>query len=182
MLIIPQTQVQSPENISQLVKEMPDSQLSSWGLDALQLLCTAYWIGSMPRALTPAEKLIIRDQIKYNRLQIYGVSNTNDLTSIWVRSSKSNHQWMVEFYKALEIEFVFRFDTSRHRLAKVFQMLSILDAPNLPDYGLTQMPCTIPLDLIKKGDRVQSYRNYYMAMEFHKLRFTRRQPPTFQEN
>lgn len=111
-------------------------------VESAQLLCAAHHING-----SSADKS-----------KIYKLTHKNHPMAIWVRSSSSNYDWLLDHLGALLDEFTYRFDKS-HKTSELYKYLKTQLNP------VSHGPFSDPPPCMSKeyitGDYVDSYRNYY---------------------
>lgn len=82
----------------------------------------------------------------------------------WTAESRANYEWHYEHFRALGVEFLYRFNKDHATILKLGELLRKPPA-NIPDIGLTPFALAMKQypDCIVEGDAVTSYRNYYHA-------------------
>ena len=107
----------------------------------------------------------------------YKVTHKNHPSTIWVRESRSNYEWLMEMTKHLHAEWKYRYDHQKNH--KSFDLILSLPEPDyLPDIGQTPFAMAMP-DEYKSDNPVQSYRDYYVNSKKDLLVYTKRKKPNF---
>lgn len=123
-------------------------------VEAAQMMATAY-----PKGVAP-----------------YKATHINHPMSQWVRKSKSNFLYALNYCKALCSEYTFRYD-KRHKSENVADWY----LNNLPDFqlfDLTDPPRCFGEYVIPITDNVvEDYRNYYKVAKRHLFKWKNREQP-----
>lgn len=174
------------EDITQNVKYYVDSHVRKMILETGQLLCTSSHVcnvlGYCPFKLNRNQRNTINDyksgipNEKENRKIPYLPVHLNHPCSVWIRSSKSNWDYLESLLSTLNEEYRYRWNNGDH---KTFTVLSRLEEPqNLPERGFLDPPLAMP-DSCKIGGVVDSYREYYKNHKDHLAEWTRREQPNW---
>ena len=112
-------------------------------LESAQMLCTAHH--ACPTDATRPEKF-------------YKQAHLNHPSTIWVRTTVANYEWMIIHALALCEEYT-------HRYGKVHASQALIEwcadnIPNIPDEPMTKMPQCMP-DEFKQECSVSAYRLFY---------------------
>jgi len=141
-------------------------------LEAVQLLCSAYWV---------LEPQLAKE---YNKNGIiYKLTHQNHPCSIWVRESLSNFNWLIELATELSKEHQYRFEPkAEHKSMKVVRFLQNNPPPSLKDKGFTPIALAMPENckVFINGvpDGIASYRKYYQSStKSHLTVWKKRGPP-----
>ena len=89
----------------------------------------------------------------------YKLSHKNHPSSIWVRDSYENYNWLCELALQLSKEYTYRYE-KRHKSQDVIEWC-IENKPNLPIKGKISPFSFVLPDDCKVECVVESYRNYY---------------------
>jgi hypothetical protein len=107
----------------------------------------------------------------------YKMTHKNHPSTIWVRESRSNYEWLMEMTRYLHSEWQYRYDHQKNH--KSFDLILSLPTPDyLPDIGQTPFAMAMP-DEYKSDDPVKSYRDYYVNSKKDLLVYTKRKKPNF---
>jgi hypothetical protein len=120
-----------------------DAHCNKMILEAAQMLCTA-----------------VRQHKGVNVDKLYKATHTNNRMNIWVRTSRENFLWTVNYALALCDEFYFRRGKNHATLEVVNQCVKYCDL--FPSIGETAFVLFMP-DQYKTDCPVESYRKYYLA-------------------
>lgn len=134
-------------------------------LESAQLLCTTHHL--FPLKAFPEK--------------FYKPTHKNHPSSIWVRESVSNYNWLCKHAIALCEEYTYRYD-------KVHASQSVIEwcrdnIPGIPDVGPTRLRLAMPDEFIDE-DPVKAYRSYYTGDKKHtiKCEWKRRNAPEWFNN
>lgn len=157
---------------------MVDSHVVKMILESCQLLSTAHRLldGKMTPAKTNAGRKTIRYVLPDAREGIlYQATHINHPSSVWVRQSNNNYNWLHCHLMALLNEYTYRYGKV-HKSMDVAIALTRLPQ-NIPvDYFTTPTPAMDEKYLVDK-DSLKSYRNYYIHGKTHLHKWTRRNAP-----
>ena len=178
-------------DITKCAQAHMDKHVTKMILESAQLLCTSKWVtdilGYIPRFLTPAESKKVRDLATAARYVPLGTRiaegfpaeylpfGINHPSCIWVRSSLSNWEWLIELTEAMQTEALYR-GFKPHKSMEVLREMPIpydLDEPNLTPFGMS-MP-----DEYKQEDPIEAYRLYYQLDKSHIAVWTKRGAPNW---
>ena len=88
----------------------------------------------------------------------YKPTHKNHPSTVWVRASKSNYEYLVNLGKALCKEYTYRYGKI-HKCQSYIEELGN-NIPSIPDIGFTTPAMAMP-DIYKSNNPVESYRAYY---------------------
>jgi hypothetical protein len=88
----------------------------------------------------------------------YKPTHKNHPSTVWVRESKSNYEYLVNLGKALCKEYTYRYGKI-HKCQSYIEELGN-NIPSIPDIGFTTPAMAMP-DIYKSNNPVESYRAYY---------------------
>ena len=112
-----------------------------------------------------------------DKMGLYKMAHKNHPSTIWVRSSEDNYDWLWQHMCALMKEYTYRYGkthaTSRLRdaLLRPPKNISLSDAGGDP-------PQCMP-DYCKGEDTVLAYQNYYILEKSGFAKWTKREAPVF---
>ena len=131
-------------------------------LESAQMLCTAYRVC---------------DGDEYaDRMGMYKMAHKNHPSSVWVRASEDNYDWLWRHMCALMDEYTYRYG-KHHASSRLVDALC--DAPfYVGNNEFTDPPQCMP-DYCKGEDTILAYQNYYILEKSKFAKWTTRQPPTF---
>lgn len=108
---------------------------------------------------------------------IYTATHVNHPSTVWVRQSIMNYNWLVDHFHALGKEYTYRYG----KIHKCFQsdLAFMLSSPpnNLKNYEWTKMPSAMADEYKISDDPLTNYRHYYKIGKSHLHAYTKRQPP-----
>ncbi len=107
---------------------------------------------------------------------LYKMAHKNHPSSIWVRASEDNYDWLWRHMCALMKEYTHRYG-KHHATERLIDALC--DAPDfIGDDGFTDPPQCMP-DYCKGEDAVLAYQNYYILEKSYFAKWTNRSVPLF---
>lgn len=109
----------------------------------------------------------------------YKMTHKNHGSNIWIRTSRSNYVWSVNYGLALCKEHTYRHKTI-HSVQYKLEWLAKNIPLEIPDIGLTRFYLAMP-DYCKLNDPVLSYRNYYNQEKRHLFKWKKRSTPIWIE-
>lgn len=127
-------------------------------LESAQLLCSVYDPNTAP----------------------YRRTHYSHPCSIWVRMSRGNYEWLLQYAYALLNEYKFRYNPKRdHASLKVIDWCK-LNAQRLrfPSSELTDFALVVPEE-VRTNNVVESYRSYYKKNKASFAKWTKRNTPTW---
>ena len=106
---------------------------------------------------------------------LYAATHINHPSSVWVRQSNNNYNWLYAHLVALLAEYTYRYN----KVHKCAGMVDDLRVPpfNIPLGPLTQATPAMPDEYKVLNDSVASYRNYYNGAKQKLFKWTKRSPP-----
>ncbi len=106
---------------------------------------------------------------------IYKPTHYNHPSTIWVRMSKANYDWLYSLFLALIDEYAYRFGKT-HKSSELIPYLK--SAPrSLPDVPFSPPTPAMDDEYLVGGDSLLSYRNYYRLAKSHLFAWTKRERP-----
>ena len=111
---------------------------------------------------------------------VYKVAHKNHPSSIWVRQSPVNYQWLFMHFAALCDEYTFRYGKIHMTETKLLGILAVLPARlmrDLNEFESQPPPCCMPDECKITNDTVINYRNYYVTEKKQMLKYTKREMP-----
>ncbi|MDY0345290.1 MAG: pyrimidine dimer DNA glycosylase/endonuclease V [Bacilli bacterium] len=111
---------------------------------------------------------------------IYKPTHYNHPSTIWVRQSKANYQWLYTLFLALIDEYKYRFGKTH----KSSELIPYLKEPPLSLGEGVFTPPTPAMDdeYLVNGDSLLSYRKYYRLAKSHLFSWTKRERPEWLDN
>jgi hypothetical protein len=108
--------------------------------------------------------------------KFYKASHVNHPSSIWVRESKANYDWMYDMWYQLCLEYTHRYGKVHATFTKLATALQF--APiNIRDTVFSEPPPAMPDDCKITGDSVASYKKYYIQEKTYFAKWTKRAIP-----
>ena len=109
-----------------------------------------------------------------NKMGLYKLAHKNHPSTIWVRTSEDNYDWLWQHMCALMKEYTHRYG-KRHATERLTDPLC--NAPDQIGNGeFTDPPQCMP-DYCKGEDTVMAYQTYYILKKSGFARWTKRQTP-----
>lgn len=108
----------------------------------------------------------------------YKLTHKNHPSAIWTRESLDNWLWLRDLSKALNEEYMYRYEKTVNH--KAYDTISSLPLPNIPSLGITSFKLAMPDD-VKVECPIQSYRNYYIKYKQHIASWSKRPMPEWFE-
>ena len=108
--------------------------------------------------LSTAHRILDGDEFA-DRNSLYKAAHVKHPSSIWVRQSAKNYQWLVDLWYNLGQEYSLRYEGRIHKSATL-GALTTLPVNISQDAEFTPPPQCMP-DEYKQEDTVQAYRDYY---------------------
>ena len=156
-------------------------------LEYAQLLSTAHRIldGILSTGVSPSGRKRTVYTLADNRDTIlYGATHVNHPSSIWVRQSDKNYDWLFALFQALMTEYTYRYGKV-HACSKLEMHLARIP-DNIPWAPFTEPTPAMPDDVkvLKEIytdryilDSLASYRNYYIQNKTHLANWKNRDVP-----
>ena len=108
---------------------------------------------------------------------MYRATHINHPCAIWVRASRQNYRWLLEYGQWLLFEYNHRYG-KHHKTAEVMWYLQ-KPPKDIPNLEFTSPPKCMPDDY-KFGNTIWAYRKYYFYGKKHiDKRWTKRNPPAW---
>ena len=108
----------------------------------------------------------------------YKSTHENHPCNRWLRESVMNWLWLRDLTFELHEEWQYRYDHSKSKLHKSFEVVDSLSVPNLPDVPMTSFAQAMPEEY-KSDDAVEAYRTYYVFGKTHLAEWTKRGRPNW---
>mgnify|MGYP003652557615 CR=1 FL=1 len=110
--------------------------------------------------LSTAHRILDGDEFA-DRNSLYKAAHVKHPSSIWVRQSAKNYQWLVDLWNGLGREYSLRYGGKVHKSATLSGLKTM--PVNIPqDAEFSPPPQCMP-DEYKQEDTVQAYHDYYCA-------------------
>lgn len=131
-------------------KAMTDKHVVKMILESAQLLCTAHHV------------------LDGEKEGLYKKTHVNHPSSVWVRSSKANYNWLYTHFIALSNEYTRRYE-KKHKT--VVLLADILSEPplNIQENDFTEPPYAMP-PKYHMENAVKSYRAYYVGEKLKEMK------------
>ena len=144
---------------------------------ASQMMCDKHVVKMIlesAQMLSTAHRVLDGDTYA-NKVGLYKMAHKNHPSTIWVRSSIENYDWLSGHMQALMKEYTYRYD-KHHATERLSQPLS--NPPNNISWGVrfTDPPQCMP-DYCKNEDTVSAYQNYYILKKSNFATWKRRDKP-----
>ena len=108
--------------------------------------------------LSTAHRILDGDEFA-DRYSLYKAAHVKHPSSIWVRQSAKNYQWLVDLWYNLGQEYSLRYEGRIHKSSSLGALTTL--PVNIPqDVEFSPPPQCMP-DEFKQEDTVQAYRDYY---------------------
>jgi len=156
-------------------------------LEYAQLLSTAHRIldGVLSTGISPSGRKRTVYALADNRdTVLYSATHVNHPSSVWVRQSDKNYDWLFALFQALMDEYTHRYGKV-HACSKLEMYLARLPE-NIPWTPFTEPTPAMPDDIkvLKEVctdryeiDSLASYRNYYIQSKTHLANWKNRDVP-----
>jgi hypothetical protein len=139
-----------------------DQHVVKMTLEAAQAVSTAYRL---------------REPAVAQSLSLYNRTHVNHPVVQWVAETEANRHWTVAYGLALAAEYRYRYDSTHKSETSVLRPLRDHIAP-LRYEDHTPFALAMP-DEYKQDDRVQAYRDYYLAEKVPNMGKWKRRPPAW---
>jgi hypothetical protein len=106
---------------------------------------------------------------------LYSVTHINHPSSVWVRQSDKNYDWLFGLFQALMTEYTHRYGKT-HATSRLEMHLAKLPK-NIPQKPFTEPTPAMPDDVKVPGDSIASYRRYYIQNKPHLASWKKRSVP-----
>ena len=111
---------------------------------------------------------------------VYQSTHINHPSTIWVRQTSENYEWLFQLWTMLLDEYTYRYDRM-HACAKLYPIL--INTPNNIAHGNFSEPTPAMPDEYKiTGDSITSYRQFYANAKKHFLTWKSRPCPAWLNN
>ena len=105
----------------------------------------------------------------------YRTTHAKHPCTLWAGRSLSNWQWLRQLGLALNDEYRYRFETTKHHRSS--RIILELKTPKIPDVGITPFAQAMPDKYKVNDDPVAAYRAYYVGEKAGFVRWSRRRMP-----
>jgi hypothetical protein len=106
---------------------------------------------------------------------LYSATHINHPSSVWVRQSDKNYDWLFGLFQALMTEYTHRYGKI-HATSRLEMHLAKLPK-NIPQKPFTEPTPAMPDDVKVPGDSIASYRRYYIQNKPHLASWKKRPVP-----
>jgi len=154
-------------------------------VESAQMLSTAHRIldGEQTRRPSKSGKTMVKYWVHPNQEledTLYKAVHVGHPCTVWTMESVSNYIWHYQHWKALCIEYRFRYGKTHSTETLLTDVLR--DAPRNINYNKSLTPFALAMthepQCIYEGDPVRSYQEYYHTKQDRfKMKWTRRQIP-----
>jgi len=168
-------------DVKKAAKYSVDKHIIKMPTEHGQLLSTVFWHESevIERFVAGRKKIINVPKIK-GKKPLYKLSHVNHPCAIWVRESRENFLWLVDYTEALYNEYQFRYGPN-DKHGRVVRMIKFCKENHhlieFPKKGLTPFALAMPWYLQIPHKPVLSYRLYYMMCKRHLADWKKRKVP-----
>ena len=126
--------------------------------------------------LSTAHRVIDGDN-RADKAGFYKMAHKNHPSTIWVRTSKKNYEWLWLHFDALLKEYTHRY--SKHHATERLRNILFMPPLNIDiEAPFTDPPQCMP-DYCKGEDTVLAYQNYYILEKANFAKWTKRSVPLF---
>jgi hypothetical protein len=152
-----------------------DQHVRKMIVEYAQMLSTAHHLLAKPSNLSCVTQLRENNKTPNYLSNLYKVTHENHPSSIWVRESRSNYQWL--YTCMMELASIYSEATNKVHLTETKLADLLLGAPaSIPSLGPTPVPLCMP-DEYQSTCAVTSYRNYYQNDKSRFAKFTYNEVP-----
>jgi hypothetical protein len=133
-----------------------------------QLLSTAH------RVIDGEERIVMSDSgrrtkqwvlFDHRNSRVYKSTHVNHPSTVWVRQSKENYDWLYSLFVALNEEYTYRYGRI-HKCRELYDVLK--NAPTKISLAkFTEPTPAMPGHCVVKNSSVESYWNYYRKEKQH---------------
>lgn len=143
------------ENPKKAAKYHNNKHVVKMILESVQMLMSSYHVTNHATALQDPN--------------MYRLTHKHHPCTEWVNTSYSNWCWLYKMTRALNKEFMLRFNRSERHLSlrKLDAIIAKYGTPKLPRLGRTEFALAMPDCCKVEDDAVASYRKYYMEEKQH---------------
>lgn len=148
-------------------QSLVDSHVVKMILESAQMLSTAHRVVDGRNLALPDR----REQI------LYKATHINHPSNVWCRESATNYYWLFAHYRALCIEYTYRYD--KFHKSQSLEELLIFAPKFLRKFEGTPIPCCMDEKYIISSDPVVNYRNYYNIAKKDLHKWKKREKPNW---
>ena len=146
---------------------------------AAQLMCDKHVVKMIlesAQMLSTAHRVVDGDN-RADQDGIYKMAHKNHPSTIWVRTSKKNYEWLWNHFDALLKEYTHRY--GKHHATERLRNILFMPPLNIDIHApFTEPPQCMP-EICKGEDTVLAYQNYYIIEKSGFARLTNRTAPTW---
>lgn len=153
-------------------------------LEYAQLLSTAHRVldGTQFVSTNKTGRRQTRYVLPDNRDSVLYVStHVNHPSSIWVRQSEANYNWLYVLWRELMSEYKYRY-MKTHACEKLILHLRKLPYKIDRNKPFTEPTPAMPEEYKVPGDSIQSYKNYYLGDKQRMFSWKNRLPPIWTQH
>ena len=168
------------KNATEAATNLVDSHVVKMILESCQLLSTAHRLldGQPVQGKTKTGRKVTRYVLSDDRENVlYQATHINHPSTVWVRGSANNYNWLHSHLMALLNEYTYRYDKV-HKCASLSVSLRRLPE-NIPVVPFTPPTPAMKEEFLVDNDSLKSYRNYYIKGKAHLHKWTKRNPPVW---
>jgi hypothetical protein len=146
-------------------------------LEYAQLLSTAHRVldGDIVIGKSKTGRKQTRYVLSRDDSVLYSATHINHPSSVWVRQSAENYNWLFGLFQALMTEYTHRYGKT-HATSRLEMHLAKLPK-NIPQKSFTEPTPAMPDDVKVPGDSIASYRRYYIQNKPHLASWKKRPVP-----
>ena len=146
-------------------------------LEYAQLLSTAHRVldGDIVIGKSKTGRKQTRYVLSRDDSILYSATHINHPSSVWVRQSDKNYDWLFGLFQALMTEYTHRYGKT-HATSRLEMHLAKLPK-NIPQKPFTEPTPAMPDDVKVPGDSIASYRRYYIQNKPHLANWKKRPVP-----
>jgi hypothetical protein len=146
-------------------------------LEYAQLLSTAHRVldGDIVIGKSKTGRKQTRYVLSRDDSILYSATHINHPSSVWVRQSDKNYDWLFGLFQALMVEYTHRYGKI-HATSRLEMHLAKLPK-NIPQKPFTEPTPAMPDDVKVPGDSIASYRRYYIQNKPHLANWKKRPVP-----
>jgi hypothetical protein len=146
-------------------------------LEYAQLLSTAHRVldGDIVVGKSKTGRKQTRYVLSSDDSVLYSATHINHPSSVWVRQSAENYNWLFGLFQALMTEYTHRYGKT-HATSRLEMHLAKLPK-NIPQKSFTEPTPAMPDDVKVPGDSIASYRKYYIQNKPHLASWKKRPVP-----
>ena len=166
----------------QCAKEHCDKHVVKMSIEYAQLLSTTHRVldGSPWQGRTTNGRRILRylhNDSELN-LQLYKACHVNHPSTIWVRQSRQNYEWLYDLWTNVCYEYTHRYGRV-HASQEKLELHLLIPPINIADEEFTEPTPAMKQypHCIVEGDSITSYRNFYWEDKREFAKWSKRSTP-----